>query len=140
MNDKMKHHLYDASLAVAVFGPVGIFTVAAAKIYVKLKRKNNMRNKIDVWNLDHSLAKIIYPALIEFKEKSVGFPGVIDPLDAPDIKEDDRWSYIIDEMVWSFSIIADDEDVDICLESDDFRNRVDNGVRLFGKYYRDLWI
>lgn len=139
MNDKMKHHLYDVSLAVAVFGPVGLIAFGASKIYVKLKRKKNMKNKIDVWNLDHSLAKIIHPALIEFKEKSVSLPCNIDLLDAPNIKEDDRWSYIIDEMIWSFSVIAD-EDIDICLENKDFYDRVDNGVRLFGKYYRDLWI
>ena len=96
-------------------------------MYVKLGpagRKNRAEKVViddtDVWNLDHSLALIIAPALKILKEKKQGAPSVdnedvSDELRASD--EDlhtyskngetdehyfDRWDYVIDEMIWAF--------------------------------------
>lgn len=73
-----------------------------------------------------------------------------------------RWDYVIDEMIWAFEQIrddtedqfydhseVDDNEPDINkrvknLKVDDeglkkYHDRINNGTRLFGKYYRSLW-
>lgn len=76
----------------------------------------------------------------------------------------ERWDYVLDEMIWAFEAINADpadehaqfygplirseiEDGEMKLEYE-WRNeegikahheRMDNGFRLFGKYYRSLW-
>lgn len=44
-----------------------------------------------------------------------------------------QWCWILDEMIWTFETIISDE-----MHYD--RVRVCNGLRLFGKYYMNLWI
>jgi hypothetical protein len=78
----------------------------------------------------------------------------------------DRWDWVLDEMIWTFEQYADPfaEDqfysgtADIKFEKDDesgltkvvsgqvdreamkaWSERMNNGTRLFGKYYRNLW-
>jgi hypothetical protein len=75
-----------------------------------------------------------------------------------------RYEYILDEMIWTFTQLASDKDaeedkfydhskVDINADIDTqvkqlkvdhkglkaYQDRIDNGTRLFGKYYRTLW-
>jgi len=107
----------------------------------------------DVWSLDWTLAQIIHPALMMLKQQKNGAPWV-DPEDVPEelrptpeelanYEEDartdelwfDRFDYILDEMIWAFDQIK--QDVNIFSKSDS--ERVDNALRLFGKYYRSLW-
>ena len=133
-------------------------------MYVKIGpvgRKNRAEKVViddtDVWNLDHSLALIIAPALKILKEKKQGAPFV----DNEDVSEElrasdedlhtyskngetddryfDRWDYIMDEMIWAFQQKLED-DWDMEKEAyDSYFNRIDNGFRLFGKYYNGLW-
>ena len=107
----------------------------------------------DVWNLDWTLAQIIHPGLMMLKQQKNGAPRV-DPEDVPEelrptpeelanYEEDartdelwfDRFDYILDEMIWAFDLMK--QDVNIFSKSDS--ERVDNALRLFGKYYRSLW-
>lgn len=110
----------------------------------------------DTWNMDHTLALLIVPMLKQLKETKHGAPNV-DCIDVPmklqptqlevvryrEEGETDknffkRWDYVIDEMIWAFEQIVDDNNVD--LEGFDNHNkRIENGTRLFGKYYRSLW-
>ena len=102
-------------------------------MYVKLGpvgRKNRAETVViddyDVWNLDHSLALIIVPALKILKEKKQGAPfvdneDVSNELRASD--EDlhtysksgetdehyfDRWDYVMDEMIFAFESKLED--------------------------------
>jgi len=102
-------------------------------MFVKLGpvgRKNRAEKVViddyDVWNLDHSLALIIVPALKILKEKKQGAPSVdnedvSDELRASD--EDlhtyskngetdehyfDRWDYVMDEMIFAFESKLED--------------------------------
>lgn len=122
-------------------------------------------HKYDTWNMDHTLALLIVPMLKQLKETKHGSPNV-DPTDVPmylkpkqmDIvryrengETDEnffkRWDYVIDEMIWAFEqIINDDNDEqfwngkDLDKEAfEKYQNRIDNGTKLFGKYYRCLW-
>lgn len=74
----------------------------------------------DLWNLDGSLALIIAPALVKFKEQLDGeFAGIptnlFDELpgegdydsDKNDSVAMQRWKDILDKMIWSFTEIAE---------------------------------
>ena len=102
-------------------------------MYVKLGpvgRKNRAETVIiddcDVWNLDHSLALIIAPALKKLKVKKQGAPFVYNE-DVPkflratevEIKEHldggdtdknyfVRWNYVMDEMIFAFESKLED--------------------------------
>lgn len=105
----------------------------------------------DLWNLDYTLAKIILPSL-KFLKGNGGSPWVDDE-DVPEeirstqvIKENDwdideffheRWNYIMEEMIFAFeSILSDKSEFELSKED---RERVENGLKLFGKYYQCLW-
>ena len=102
-------------------------------MFVKLGpigRKNRAETVViddyDVWNLDHSLALIIVPALKILKEKKQGAPSV----DNEDVSDElrasdeelhtyskngetdehyfDRWDYVMDEMIFAFESKLED--------------------------------
>lgn len=118
----------------------------------------------DTWSMDTTLAKIVHPMLLQLKATKHGYPIEIDVEDVPEnlrlIESDDqwytgqlclfeheqcnpehitieeaRWDWVLDEMIYAFSILNDDDKVWIA----DDNERVNNGCRLFGKYYRALW-
>jgi len=95
-------------------------------MFVKLGpvgRKNRAETVViddyDVWNLDHSLALIIVPALKLLKKKKQGAP-VVQNEDVPEnlrVSEEEeedvadggtdehyfeRWDYVLDQMIWAF--------------------------------------
>ena len=132
------------------------------------KRKVKIQiDKWDTWSMDTTLAKIVYPMLLQLKATKHGYPTGIDLEDVPenlrftDWTEEDlwyggqlplfemevcnpehisiteaRWDWVLDEMIYAFSKLADDDFWASNLEDSP---RIDNGFRLFGKYYRALW-
>ena len=79
----------------------------------------------DTWSLDHTLAYIIHPALLQLKEDKHGSP-LVDDEDAPeelrstaapakehewdtDALHHDRWGWVLDEMIWAFAQKLDDK-------------------------------
>ena len=77
-------------------------------------------DKWDTWSMDHTLAPIILPMLVQLKETKHGAP-MVDMEDVPkelratkaqqnkyakggdvDPKHFERWDYIMDEMIWAF--------------------------------------
>lgn len=123
-------------------------------VYSKLKRIEFVHiDKYDTWNMDHSLAKIIHPMLLKLKETKQGSPNVdledvpeyLRPSDSQynyyeegklDIYFHDRWDYVVDTMIYAFNAISKQLD-----EGDDYYEpeTIKEGLRLFGKYYQDLW-
>lgn len=172
----------------------------------KFPKKGN-RRKIDIkidnydtWSFDHTLAYIIYPALLQLKATKHGVPNEIaDSVGGEDWKEqrsfdfykethDDafnvackQWDDILDKMIWAFQQIAyQDHDSKYhhgIIEYDFVKTdklypnpisgkmeptfqmvdknpdghwydveghtlheqRIQEGLELFGKYYRNLW-
>jgi len=115
----------------------------------------------DTWNMDHTLADIILPMLIQLKETKHGAPSVDDE-DVPaelqstyaaepgepeigitDSSWFERWDWVLDEMIYAFDCKANKEDILMRLENlEEARkeqNRISNGFRLFGKYFENLW-
>lgn len=153
----------------------------------------------DVWGLDSTLAEVILPALIKLKETKHGYPHV-DLEDVPyhlqaveqpewspqrdlfeDVEkinpehisiEEERWAWVLDEMIWAFSQINTDWASQYDTGNIDFvskpvmhngqkmyelvhgpnhtfqtdmegrerhQARINRGLKLFGKYYQNLW-
>ena len=121
-------------------------------------------DKWDTWSMDHTLAPIILPMLVQLKATQHGAP-MVDMEDVPkelratkaqqnkyakggdvDPKHFERWDYIMDEMIWAFEQKCRDD----WMEDYDYnkwdsngvkahQERMTNGFRLFGKYYESLW-
>lgn len=155
--------------------------------------------KFDTYSLDHTLALIILPALLQLKATKMGVPSEFaDELGADYnhqqsfdfAKEDHNWAFdekvkqwdvILDKMIWSFQQIVFDDweqqyyhgktEYDWVKTDQKFTNplngkvedtfqmvdknptehwtdyegmrkheeRIQEGLELFGKYYRNLW-
>lgn len=133
----------------------------------------------DTWSMDYTLSPIILPMLVQLQRTKQGSPSVDDE-DVPEElrstsappKENEwdtdelwhkRWEWVMDEMIWTFTQLSDDDnesqfydhsEVDkneknimeqvkkIKCDFDALKahnDRIQNGLRLFGKYYRGLW-
>jgi hypothetical protein len=110
----------------------------------------------DTWGMDHTLAKIIVPMLEQLSRDKHGAP-LVDDEDVPqhlrsteappkknewavDANHFLRWDWVMGEMLWAFKQILKEDDAPFCVELyEENKKRSDNGLRLFGKYYRALW-
>jgi hypothetical protein len=170
--------------------------------------KGNGKRRIDIqidpfdtWSLDHTIASIILPALIQLKHTKHGVPSGFTDRFGGDfdnnlvfdfIKEDDTevfnqlcdsWDDVLDKMIWSFLQLSIEDDYDsqyhhgkmeIAWEklpdelhtdpvtgtkeplyqmvdknpgehwydhigSQEHEKRIQEGLELFGKHFRDLW-
>ena len=153
----------------------------------------------DTWNLDHTLALIIYPALLQLKKTKHGVPNEFATVGGEDYTDQDsfdfykestqesfeeaikKWDEVLDKMIWSFEQILKQNYNDLYhhgkIELDwkktdkMFLNpitgkmektyemvdknpnehwydieghmlhedRIQEGLELFGKYFRNLW-
>lgn len=134
-------------------------------VYSKRNRKEKVHiDYYDVWSMDHTLSLIIHPMLLKLKEVKHGSPWVDDEdvpehlrsTSAPPLTEEeknwgtsdaflhDRWSWVLDEMIFAHhSIINDWQDEYYDRKDYDgmkvVEERIANGLKLFGKYYQGLW-
>lgn len=163
-------------------------------------RKINVTiDRYDTWSMDHTLALVILPLLLQFKENHHGVPNdFIDHSGDENVnsqtsfdfyKETQDWAFeqgckkwdeVLDKMIWSFyQIIVDDDKkyhhgvmkhdwiktekqypnpisgkmeptyqmVDVNPEDHwydlvghlEHEKRIQEGLELFGKYFRNLW-
>jgi len=154
----------------------------------------------DTWNMDSTLAKIIYPMLIQLKESKHGVPSeLVNDVGGEDWTDQScfdfykdthneswelackRWDEVLDKIIWSFQQIAykdydsqyhhGDAKFDWVKSDKTYPNpitgkieptyqmvdknpsehwydyvghqkheeRIQEGLELFGKYYRSLW-
>lgn len=128
------------------------------------KRKRTVRiklHKYDSWNAEHTIALIAVPVLkqLRSKKQSAGFTEDADAPEhlrstAPNCKKPgdegydehvdsnffDRWFWILDEIIWSLEQVIADDDYDDNIQDYKVRSeRIANGLRLFGKYFTQLW-
>lgn len=87
----------------------------------------------ELYNLDYTFTAFILPRLKAFKEHQIGSPGYL---------EQDEWYNILDQMIHAFQLLYDD-----CIDRDDWtpltqkqEDEIYEGIQLFAKYYRCLWI
>ena len=115
-------------------------------------------DKWDTWSMDHTLAHVIHPMLVQLKATNHGYPSGL---------TEKKWDNIMDEMIWAFEQkLRDDWEGDyyeyreLGLEEEGKDNlasfgsklvwedpegraahqkRMTAGFKLFGKYYENLW-
>ena len=115
----------------------------------------------DTWSMDHTLAPVILPMLVQLKDTKHGAPKT-DFRDVPrhlwPTKEQEdlydktgetdpyffaRWDWILGEMIYAFDCKANKEEVIFRIdkrdEQEEEQNRISHGFKLFGKYYESLW-
>ena len=139
------------------------------RIESKKKRKIKIRiDKWDTWSMDHTLALIALPMLKQLKETNHGsvqvdledVPSemrmtstedwndqlVFDFYNDPELSKQniqcdihDRWNWVMDEMIFAFEFIVDEDNRYSHKFDQAVEDRVANGLKLFGKYYRGLW-
>jgi hypothetical protein len=107
-------------------------------------------DKSDTWSMDHTLAHIVLPMLVQLKATQHGHPANL---------TEQEWDDILDEMIWAFEQkCRDDWEGDYYTYEEDkdaafglklvwedregqkaHQERMTNGFSLFGKYYEGLW-
>jgi len=131
------------------------------------KRTRKVRihiDEYDTWSMDHTLSMIIHPMLEQLKAEKHGAPHVDDEdvpeelrsTAAPELTEEQknyghsddnffkRWDWVLDEMIFAHASQFNDWE-DEYYDRKDFdgmrviQDRIQNGYRLFGKYYQALW-
>lgn len=133
----------------------------------KINRPRKIKIRIDnydIWNMDHTLALIILPMLKKLKEKGHGSPHIDDEdvtvelrstSAPPKVNEWDvdglhhqRWQWALDQMIWAFEQILDDDEghnnyyVDgkfDMVKYKEYNNKIQSCLILFGKHFRSLW-
>lgn len=164
--------------------PINEWFLKINNIFPERKVSIKLHN-YDSWSADHTISLIIAPILKQLKETKHGAPYVDDE-DVPDAikstaakpKEKeydidefffDRWTYVLDEMIFAFESISSDWEAQFyhgelevsfkesnkekcdTIEFDKSNyyydeeghdacyKRIKNGLRLFSKYYFALW-
>jgi hypothetical protein len=92
----------------------------------------------EMWNLDVTLARYIYPKLEYFKGCHGSHPADVTW---------EEWLKILDKMIRAFRYVADEEefkieDPDIEVYRQKLKAAEDDcreGLELFARYYRNLW-
>lgn len=89
-----------------------------------------------LWSLDITMAYFIYPRLKEFSENLHGYPAELG---------EEMWRTYLDNMVFAFELILREQKKDISNEeldylwSDEVQGKIQDGLELFGKYFKHLW-
>lgn len=105
----------------------------------------------DIWNLDHTMALMLLPLVKYYRNFTNGTFSVDDDDLPEDLKHtpqysEDRNNYVLDAIIWSFEQIVENNDGTQVLVDGGSMNeahvhevQINNGLRLFGKYFRSLW-
>lgn len=109
--------------------PFDMYTSIVSGIIHWEQRRVRGWDDSEVWSLDNTFAKFIYPRLIKLKEVTNGYPA--------DLTEK-KWDKILDKMVEGFKIMADDESYyELTVGKKD--KKITEALNLFSKHCRDLW-
>ena len=88
----------------------------------------------ETWSLDSVVSEFILPRLKCFKQVNNGVPHGF---------TESQWNEIIDDMIFAFEwnlTCEDDENLDLDKKIQKANwKRYSEGLKLFAKYFRDLW-
>jgi len=136
--------------------------------WIHSHRRRRVKIKLDPWDswsADTTLVMITLPLLRQLHKNKHGAPNV-DDWDVPehvrsssakDVKNDPwqidsnhfvRWDWVMDEIIWAFEQLQPDSDWEEQYQvngvydiegSTAHAERIQNALKLFGKYYQALW-
>lgn len=81
----------------------------------------------ELWNLDYTILKFVYPRLKAFRDKDCSYPGALTP---------EQWIDILDEILKGFEIVIEDEDYPCDKEKIE---QVEISMDLFRDFFFHLW-
>ena len=95
----------------------------------------------ECWNLDATLAALILPRLIHFRDNHSGAPGCLFECDEKGniLNEEEgyqKWENILDKMIWAFYLYVS---VDSLYWTEEQKQQIDEGLKLFAEYFQSLW-
>jgi hypothetical protein len=114
-------------------------------------------DRYDTFSLDHTLALIILPCLIQLRKSQQGIPVInhteVDPnqesfdfgddLESMQFEKNTQtWNEIMDKMIWSFQQLTINYKNGFNVTSEArplYDERIQEGLTLFGTYYLALW-
>lgn len=89
------------------------------------------------WDVDKHIGMLIVDLLKHFKKNSIGIPSnIMQEYEDDEQKAREAWEQIIDTIAEAFIIESTTEAFDL---SDEEKETVDKGKRLFIQYYSSLW-
>ena len=100
--------------------------------YLSIKNKTGV-SPDETWNLDISIAKFLVPRLKAFKNMTNGYPMNLSEEYGKNAFNE--WIKILDQMIYAFKLIENDK----MIYSEDQNKKIEKGLDLFRKYFRDLW-
>lgn len=81
------------------------------------------------WGLCGTIAEFVLPRLIRFRDLNNGHPiGMTEK----------KWNEYLNDMIYAMETVNRERTEPISSDDADW-DRVDRGLRYFGKYFRDLW-
>lgn len=80
----------------------------------------------ELWSLDITISKFIYPRLVRFRETLYGHPCNL---------SQKKWEEILDKMIEAFGYMSQNETI----FDEDKLKIINDGLKLFRKYFRHLW-
>lgn len=101
-------------------------------------------NDCDLWALDYHLAKLILKRLKAFKQmERSGYPVPVseNPKNI-EIKNEDDWEKVLDDMIEGFEAFIVDENCDYEFSIEKYKQlqqKTNHGLKLFAKYFGYLW-
>ena len=87
----------------------------------------------EFWNLDSTLAMYIYSHLCYFRDNcNVGHPGNM---------SEEKWNKILDDMITAFRLLVEEDKITDykSVQSKNREKKINYGLRLFAKYFYNLW-
>lgn len=128
----------------------------------RIKKKKGIYTRFkdrETWDLGYTVAAFTLPRLRRFKKLNNGIPGclLIESDGTTHFNDEEyqkqkeiEWDTILDHMIWSFEqIITSDEEPSIynykdnwneyCEQMKIYNEQIQDGLNLFGKYFRNLW-
>lgn len=81
----------------------------------------------ELWNLDNTLAKFIYPRLVRFRYITGNRPSSL---------SEEEWDTILSKMIYSFGTLQGER----VYFNEEEKEKINEGLELFSKYYFDLWM
>lgn len=95
----------------------------------------------ECWNLDATLAALILPRLIHFRDNHSGAPGCLFECDKKGniLNEEEgcqKWEKILDKMIWTFYLYIS---VDSLYWTEEQKQQINEGLKLFAEYFQSLW-
>ena len=104
----------------------------------------------DLISLDYTLSNVIYPALLRYQKGNTISTPLVDCEDVPEELSyeknnvenfheaptslvEKRWEHVLGKIIFAFEKIKEDQFVE-------YRDEINIGTQMFGKYYNDFWI